>query len=430
MEKLLSTRRTFIGAVACASASPSLAAWAAAAEHPLAGSKWAGWKSGEFQVHFIYTGVAESMFLIFPDSTSMLLDCGDHAAHARGKYVVPILPSMQRHAGEWIARYVRRVNPRGADVDYMLLSHFHNDHGGGSKWHAGVTTGRNPDYYLSGFAQAAETLHFKTAIDRGWPDYSTPAPYGGGEIAALVDNMKALYAHLEKRDGLKVERFRLGVDDQIVLRHAHAPGFRAFNFAVNGLICSPSTGQVTNPYEYLLAVKPGECLNENGMSAGTLFTYGGFTFYTAGDFSDVIKRADGKDRQLEDDLAAVMPKVNVAKINHHGHHSMSKALAAALDAQCYVGCIWDQLHMTDDTMENLESSLGGHMYFPGIVPTFFMKKDGIMRPWMKKTADPCWEGAHIVLSVPPGGERYTMTCISAADESMTVKAVFDFKTSR
>ena len=42
--------------------------------HPLAGKKLPPWKPGEFQVHFIYTGVAESMFWILPDGTTMLLD--------------------------------------------------------------------------------------------------------------------------------------------------------------------------------------------------------------------------------------------------------------------------------------------------------------------------------------------------------------------
>ena len=44
------------------------------------GKAWKGWKKGQFQIHLIYTGVSESMFLIFPDGTTMLLDCGDHIA--------------------------------------------------------------------------------------------------------------------------------------------------------------------------------------------------------------------------------------------------------------------------------------------------------------------------------------------------------------
>ena len=45
------------------------------------GKAWKGWKKGQFQIHLIYTGVSESMFLIFPDGTTMLLDCGDHNAY-------------------------------------------------------------------------------------------------------------------------------------------------------------------------------------------------------------------------------------------------------------------------------------------------------------------------------------------------------------
>ena len=73
--------------------------------HPLAGKKLPPWKPGEFQVHFIYTGVAESMFWIMPDGTTMLLDCGDHAAWTRGKLAIWILPNGSKNAGEWIARY-------------------------------------------------------------------------------------------------------------------------------------------------------------------------------------------------------------------------------------------------------------------------------------------------------------------------------------
>ena len=121
------------GAVGASASTPTAAssgqAWSGK-NHPLAGKKLPPWKPGEFQVHFIYTGVGESLFLIFPDGTTMLLDCGDFDAAARGDKAVPILPNPSRHAGEWIARYVTRVNPAITDVDYMLLSHYHSDHGG------------------------------------------------------------------------------------------------------------------------------------------------------------------------------------------------------------------------------------------------------------------------------------------------------------
>ena len=95
---------------------------AAAAAGAVEGCRPDAWRPGHFQVHMIYTGTAESLFLVFPDSTSMLLDCGDTNPHKFnverfGPQELPILPSESRRSGEWIARYVERVNPRGRDVN-------------------------------------------------------------------------------------------------------------------------------------------------------------------------------------------------------------------------------------------------------------------------------------------------------------------------
>lgn len=62
------------------------------------------WKKGEFQIHFIHTGVGESQFLIFPDGTTMLLDCPGNPAVYLGRVGVPILPSarLSKRAGETI----------------------------------------------------------------------------------------------------------------------------------------------------------------------------------------------------------------------------------------------------------------------------------------------------------------------------------------
>ena len=113
-------RRNFIKAAAVAPMLGAMDVCASAAgasdaqtwcgkSHPLVGKTLPPWKPGEFQVHFIYTGVCESMFWIMPDGTTMLLDCGDFRAWARGKKAVWILPDGWRHPGEWIARYVERV---------------------------------------------------------------------------------------------------------------------------------------------------------------------------------------------------------------------------------------------------------------------------------------------------------------------------------
>ena len=147
----------------CASA----AAFALTGCRTLCGVESAGtrcsWKRGHFQIHQIYTGKGESLFLIFPDGTTLLLDCGDGDPHTflmekYGDKSLPIPHEERCSGGEAVARYVARVSPHGTDVDYLLLTHFHGDHS-------------------KGFVRAAETLRFHRAIDRGWPNYDDPLPY-------------------------------------------------------------------------------------------------------------------------------------------------------------------------------------------------------------------------------------------------------------
>ena len=113
------------------------------------------WQEGELEIHQIYTGRGESSFLILPDGTTMLIDVGDYAPKDYPK-MGELLPDTSRRAGEWIARYVQRVNPHKDQVDYLVISHFHSDHIGDAKNAAPHTTGRHPDYVLTGIAEAGE----------------------------------------------------------------------------------------------------------------------------------------------------------------------------------------------------------------------------------------------------------------------------------
>ena len=427
-------RRTFIKTSLLAGAGLLLTDWevafAAGCHDIRAGKPWQGWKEGQFQIHFIYTGVAESMFLIFPDGTTMLLDCGDFDALARGEKAVPLLPGAEKHAGEWIARYVTRVNPAVTDVDYMLLSHYHNDHAGSDRFYAGKVIRDGEEFCLSGFSQAAEILSFRKAIDRCWPDYDDPIPdTANGGDPDTAEHMKKFYRYMSQHRGLEIEKFRLGATDQIVpLKHPERyPGFRVRNICANGRIAAED-GTVTD----LFAAKKAagvKKLNENAMSLGMVFSYGDFRFYTAGDFSARFKDPDGTPCFIEDDIAAVCGRANVAKVNHHGHNSMSPKLVAALRPQVWVSCVWDQLHNLPPCMELLaDRSLypGDRIICPTIMPAERRAKDG-GAAWMNDIARDSYEGGHVVVNVEKGGRRYSVSYLTAADESMTVRSVLHFR---
>jgi len=391
------------------------------------GKPWGGWKKGQFQVHFIYTGVGESMFMIFPDGTTMLLDCGDHNAIGRGKLAVPVLPNPDRHSGEWIARYIQRVNPQGKDVDYMMLSHYHNDHGGSDSFYAEMQERDGMPYAISGFSQAAEYLSFGKAFDRAWPDYNDPIPLNE-KSADCVSHMKSFYSYMTKHRGLEIEKFEVGATNQICMKRKPSkyPEFSIRNICGNGRIAYQD-GTIRDLYE---GRKEGaDHLNENGLSLGMMFSYGKFRFFTAGDFSDKWKLEDGSTFWTEDALGEACGEATVAKINHHGHRSMPKGIVKALKSRVYISCVWDQLHNLPEVMERIsDRSLypGDRIVCPGIMPKERRDTDSGCS-WMNDVAESSFEGGHVILNVEKGGEDYSVTYLTAADESMTVRSVMKFK---
>ena len=77
------------------------------------GCAYPGWNPGELDIHFIHTGTSENTFMIFPDGTTMLLDCGHVKRRAPGYAdAIPPAPSGKRRAGEWVRRYIERLIPQ------------------------------------------------------------------------------------------------------------------------------------------------------------------------------------------------------------------------------------------------------------------------------------------------------------------------------
>lgn len=385
------------------------------------GAQFGGWKKGHFQIHFIYTGASESMFLIFPDGTTMLLDCGDFDAASRGDLALPLLPDGSLHAGEWIARYVKRVNPNGSDVDYMLISHFHRDHMGTVKWCKDVLRRGNRDYHLTGFSLAAETLRFRKAIDR------TGGAFDSRELFEPSENqfpylLDCLYGHLKARDGLEVEKMRLGATDQIVCLRGGAEGFAVKNICANGRIALAGGG-------VLDAMSPDGKMpwywNENHLSCGHVFTYGKFRFFTAGDFSGPAMDSRGATHFPEVLLAkALGGPVSVAKVNHHGFKSMPDELLRTLRAKAYAACTWDVLHLTDDCLARFadrRNCAEGTLLVPGNFGAARRTADNA--PGRRLFPDAVYGGVHSVVDVLPGGEAFTLSLLDARDEDMRV--VFD-----
>ena len=90
----------------------------------------APWQPGMLDIHQISTGRGNAGLYIFPDGTSLLVDAGE--LPGPNPQHTPARPDDSRRASQWVVRYIRhalRHDPQPA-LDYVLLTHFHQDHMG------------------------------------------------------------------------------------------------------------------------------------------------------------------------------------------------------------------------------------------------------------------------------------------------------------
>ena len=137
---------------------------------------------------------------------------------------------------------------------------------------------------------------------------------------------------------------------------------------------------------------------------------------------------DGRRIDLEKDMAKAVRKVEVAKMNHHGGEAMPRELVAKLRAKVYLAGVWDQWHLSKSTMANLsDMSLypEDRLFASGVLPSRRLEEDA-GKPWIGMSEPTCKAGVHVIVDVKPGGERYTVATVTAANESMRVMAVRQF----
>jgi len=276
-------------------------------------------------------------------------------------------------------------------------------------------------------------LKFGRVVDRAWPGFDDPLDVLGKSRDGTPRNVRNVYRSLAATHGTQIETFRLGARDQFRQQdEAKARrDFSVFNLCANGRFVRRD-GSVCDLYAHRVAA--GEkAFNENGMSCGLVVSYGPFRFFTAGDFSDRIRFADGSFGDIENALADAVGPVDVAKMNHHGHHSMPAGLVRALRARVWTACVLDRQHATDDTMSRLADRglYGGDRL---LLPTWMPQdrpRTEFGRAYMKDVAFPVKsEPCHVVLDVAEGGCNYVLKCFSARDERFQLKAEYGFFSGR
>ena len=371
-----------------------------------AGAKYPGWKPGEMDIHFIHTGEAECTFFIFPDGTTMLLDCG-RAWERKPGYAeaIPSAPSKERRAGEWVARYIERLIPQ-REIDYLMISHWHSDH-------------------INGIPDVAAAFKFANYFDHQFPN---PKSYKSN---VSEDGYKMIQEWLPsaRKAGMKAEPFKVGGKDQIRLLHDarnyYSRVFEVRNIAANGVVWLGDKKGVRDVVGEHVRRTGADRVNENSLSAAIRIKYGNFSYFTGGDIEGDFTGADGKKFSYEALVGSSVGHVEVCKTNHHAcPASMRDDFIRSTSPQLFLSSTWSPNQINSVSLPRMAS----RELYPGprtiafcFVPEF-KKKAYEGRDFMRDVVD----GGHQVVKVAPGGFWYRLYTLTAMDESMRIVAEKDF----
>ena len=368
-------------------------------------------------IHQINTGTGDAALFIFPDGTTFLLDAAgvNRSKEREPNYDAPPRPDASLRAGQWIARYIRRVHPdgeRGA-LDYAALTHFHGDH-------MGTLTPESPAaksgaYKLTGITDVGDEIAIRVLLDRDWPNYNYPAPSGG----AMMANYRAFQKWQIENRGMKVERFEPGRADQIVLRRAPQEhrGFEIRNIAANGFVWTGSGTTVRNRYA------DGIVPVENNCSLAFRLTYGAFVYFNGGDMAGFITGANAPAwAEMESAVAWVTGPVDAYALNHHGTDDSANAFfLSVLRPRIHILSTYASSQPSPGVMRRMLSE----RIYPGPRDIFMTnsgwpgRREHMVKLFGEKEAAWVWDEitriaarqGHVLLRVEPGGSRYRVIVI-------------------
>ena len=381
------------------------------------------WEKGYLDIHFISTNTGESTFIIMPDGTQMLVDMAGVPHGPDNSMYMPWMPDESRMPGEWINRYIARCMAwTGNDVlDYVSVTHFHGDHIGADS--PRVQKSANGDYKLISFAEVMDGNKVGMLVDRGWPDYDYPKPLRASKT--LRHYFNCVDYHVS--NGLKVEKFRPGYDDQFVMKYdpASYPDFKIMNIAVNGEVWTGEGHQVhcafpdKSTFTGSGAAKDPSP-SENAVSSVFKLSYGDFDYYAGGDVThNGMSYFEWKN--VEKPVADAVGQVEVMKSNHHGSSdSNNQYFVDKLSPQAVIVNVWRNVQPRGGVAKYLQPEVN-----EGQADIFTTSLDlKLEEKFGHAAARILSKEGHVLVRVNPGGASYYIYSLRNTDETMRINERF------
>jgi len=362
------------------------------------------WQQGYMDIHHISTGRGNCTFMILPDGTTMMVDAGDNGPDNTGDKKLARVPDESLTPGEWIVRYASHfMNEAGlpARLDYMLLTHFHNDHMGTPV--RGYPMSMDGSYYQTGVSYVGNNLAVGKLVDRGYPDYDFP--YTGAFVGNLMMSNYMKFVRDGNNRVASIAGFETGSADQFVLKNTPRNDFSIRNIYSNGQIW---TGSGESTENLIPAETPQADLdNENLWSAVINISYGNFDYHTGGDIlgADLEGTWFANDwRDIETPVAKLIKETDVMCCNHHGYDdAMNATFLWYTTPQACIVPAWEVEHPGADALSRMNTA-GSNVFAAGPVTDESMKS------------------GHVVVRVYEGGSTFRIFVLD--DESTDYKIVY------
>ena len=379
------------------------------------------WKPGTLDIHHIDTGRGNATFIVAPDGTTILLDCG--ASNTSLEETAPHRPDASRSPAAWVARYMIRHAPHVAKhgLDYAVASHIHPDHIGD------IPPGAAPEprgYCPTGLSEVDDLTPIQTVIDRAFPDFDGIPP----PDAPFTSNYLA-WLHAREADGQRVEAAKVGSSVQIAVREPREyPDFEVHIVAGDGRV---STGPTTAAADLSASYpeKPsGDRLSENGASIALRIRQGAFSYFNGSDLS--FDTEDGRRpwADVETPAARACGPVDVAVANHHGYFdAVGPEADRLLDPQAYVIPAWHISHPGQTQMQRMLRAWPGQP-LRDVFALELLPQNRLLNARFTKALKSTQ--GHVVIRVPPGGKSFDIFVLDSSDPEYAVTGKFGPYTSR
>jgi beta-lactamase superfamily II metal-dependent hydrolase len=405
-------RRRFLQLASATSLYGSLRGFAQAAAPTLE-----PWQPGMLDIHHLAYGRGNSSFILCPDGTTFLIDAG--VTTNSTKVACAQKPDSHIRPGEWIASYaLRQMKPAGRkELDYALITHIHPDHLGDPAEE--TVTSSKGNYKLTGITDVDAQLPIRKLIDRGYPDYSYPAP--GHD--AFAENYEE-YVKVRQRLGETTERIKVGSSTQIRLVQ-HADKYESFtvrNLAGNGEVWTGVGEQTRNTFPDLSTLDKNDYPSENMCSIALRLSYGEFDYFTGGDLPTLTEEESVEPwRDIETAAAKAAGPVEVAVADHHGYlDAVGPNFVRELRPRAFIVPAWYVNHPATLPLRRMFS----RKLYPGdrdVFATCTMEENRVYNNQFNSKMK-SFDG-HVIVRVAPGGEVFKIVVTDNNDDSDRVKLV-------